>query len=179
MFQRASPARLGETQESSLDGIRWLEIRLKITTIDAFEFKYLGTRLMEPFSNTFAEKIAHLCYRKFERLPKSGKPIIGSQWTSLAAIIKHEVGLDFQILSLATGSKCIGKSKLSLHGDVINDSHAEVSELICFISCTVRDIRLRQLPTNKVTQQTCSRGCNSNNVLIFYATKCETFLGAG
>lgn len=82
------------------------------------------------FDTQFATQAANLCYEKFDGLPKSGKPISGCEWTSLAAIIKTDDsitdGCNIQVVSLATGSKCIGKSKLSSAGDIINDSHAEV-----------------------------------------------------
>lgn len=82
------------------------------------------------FDTHFATQAANLCYEKFDALPKSGKPISGREWTSLAAIVKTDDsitdGCNIQVVSLATGSKCIGKSKLSSTGDIINDSHAEV-----------------------------------------------------
>lgn len=83
------------------------------------------------FDSHFAERVAQLCYEQFEKLPKSGKPT-ENQWTYLAAIVKH-CNEELEIVSMATGSKCIGRSKLSPSGDIINDSHAEVNqfESIC------------------------------------------------
>lgn len=78
------------------------------------------------FDSQFAEKVTRLCYEKFEKLPKSGKPV-ENQWTYLAAIVKHCDG-EMKVISMATGSKCIGRNKLSPLGDVINDSHAEVNK---------------------------------------------------
>jgi Adenosine-deaminase (editase) domain. len=82
----------------------------------------------------FADQIAELCYSKYTTLAKQGKPN-EKEWTLLAGIVKVEDwkrGCDFSnemamdVVALGTGSKCIGESKLSPAGDIINDSHAEV-----------------------------------------------------
>jgi tRNA-specific adenosine deaminase 1 len=82
----------------------------------------------------FADQIAEQCYSKYTTLAKQGKPN-KKEWTLLAGIVKvedwqkgcifsNEVPMD--VVALGTGSKCIGESKLSPAGDMINDSHAEV-----------------------------------------------------
>lgn len=92
------------------------------------------------FDDQFATRVAVLCYDEFNALPKSGKPISGREWTSLAAIVRSNncngtggSGVNLRVVSIATGSKCIGESKLSPNGDVINDSHAEVSTWCSFL----------------------------------------------
>ncbi|XP_044748218.1 tRNA-specific adenosine deaminase 1 [Coccinella septempunctata] len=72
----------------------------------------------------FPETIAKICLGKFSSLPRSGKPA-SNQWTVLSCIIQEESSR-FEVVALATGSKCIGSNKMSPIGDILNDSHAEV-----------------------------------------------------
>ncbi|KAK7866915.1 hypothetical protein R5R35_001656 [Gryllus longicercus] len=82
-----------------------------------------------------ADRIADLCFQKYNELPKKGKPN-KFEWTYMAGIVKVEGwqrgggydvdSLRMEVVSLGTGSKCIGQSKLSCNGDILNDSHAEV-----------------------------------------------------
>ncbi|XP_034473942.1 tRNA-specific adenosine deaminase 1 [Drosophila innubila] len=72
------------------------------------------------------QQIAELCYNKFRDLPKTGKPT-NSQWTVLAGIVQYDRrSQTSKVVSLATGTKCIGRSRLCKNGFVLNDSHAEV-----------------------------------------------------
>jgi tRNA-specific adenosine deaminase 1 len=83
----------------------------------------------------FADQVAALCYCKYMNLPKTGKPKAEREWTHVAGIVKVDnwhkdfkcsSNMPMDVVALGTGSKCIGKSKMSLKGDVLNDSHAEV-----------------------------------------------------
>uniref|UniRef100_A0A3Q2DTE6 tRNA-specific adenosine deaminase 1 n=1 Tax=Cyprinodon variegatus TaxID=28743 RepID=A0A3Q2DTE6_CYPVA len=67
-----------------------------------------------------ADEVAKLCYERFRQLPRRGKPEAGREWSLLAAVLRMEV------VSLGTGTKCVGKAAMSPAGDVLNDSHAEV-----------------------------------------------------
>lgn len=78
------------------------------------------------FDVNFADNVARLCFEKFASLPKSGKPILGKEWSLLAGIILH-ANDRCKVISIGCGSKCIGRSKMSSKGDVVNDSHAEVN----------------------------------------------------
>lgn len=75
-------------------------------------------------NKNFHNKIAQLCLEHFKALPKSGKPN-STEWTILSCIVLEQDN-DFSVVALGTGSKCIGQSKMSSLGDIINDSHAEV-----------------------------------------------------
>ncbi|XP_055047639.2 tRNA-specific adenosine deaminase 1 [Misgurnus anguillicaudatus] len=77
------------------------------------------------------DEVASLCYDHFNKLPKRGKPEVGREWTLLAAVLQlthspENKSVHKQIVSLGTGTKCIGKSVMSVKGDILNDSHAEV-----------------------------------------------------
>lgn len=77
------------------------------------------------------DEIATLCYERFRELPRTGKPETGREWTLLAAVVQvtlraHSDIVVKEVVSLGTGSKCIGQTSMSPRGDVLNDSHAEV-----------------------------------------------------
>jgi len=68
---------------------------------------------------------------KFNSLPNQGKPVTSKEWTMLSGVVqssdeKDGKGHQLKVVSLATGTKCIGASNLCSKGMVINDSHAEV-----------------------------------------------------
>ncbi|XP_054631398.1 tRNA-specific adenosine deaminase 1 isoform X2 [Dunckerocampus dactyliophorus] len=78
-----------------------------------------------------ADDIAQLCYETFNALPHRGKPEPGREWTLLAAVVKvtrcaNSDTVEKEVVSLGTGTKCIGQTAMSPKGDVLNDSHAEV-----------------------------------------------------
>jgi len=50
---------------------------------------------------------------------------IGKEWTVLSAFIKEEQ-YNLSVVSLATGTKCLGENELSLDGGLVHDCHAEV-----------------------------------------------------
>ncbi|XP_016314885.1 tRNA-specific adenosine deaminase 1-like [Sinocyclocheilus anshuiensis] len=62
-------------------------------------------------------------------LPKRAKPEAGREWTLLAAVV-----------SLGTGTGCIGQSAVSLEGDILNDSHAEVIAQRARVRCLTEQL---------------------------------------
>ncbi|XP_028025904.1 tRNA-specific adenosine deaminase 1 [Bombyx mandarina] len=77
-------------------------------------------------SSVCVDTIVEKCLKTYEQLPKKGKPA-DDEWTVLSCIVKYETEHDtIEVLSLGTGSKCIGATKMSPLGDLLNDSHAEV-----------------------------------------------------
>ncbi|XP_037308308.2 tRNA-specific adenosine deaminase 1 [Pungitius pungitius] len=76
-----------------------------------------------------ADEVAALCLQRWKQLPRRGKPEPGREWTLLAAVLQITRCADSvkkEVVSLGTGTKCIGQTAMSPRGDVLNDSHAEV-----------------------------------------------------
>lgn len=91
----------------------------------------LHTRVPDEFNAVSADNVAKLCYERFRQLPRRGKPEPGREWTLLAAVLQITRGADplsvaVEVVSLGTGTKCVGQTSMSPSGDVLNDSHAEV-----------------------------------------------------
>ena len=49
-----------------------------------------------------------------------------NEWTILAGCVLETHPLQFTVIALGTGVKCIPYERMSAHGDVLNDCHAEV-----------------------------------------------------
>jgi tRNA-specific adenosine deaminase 1 len=89
----------------------------------------------------FADAITQAVHSKYESLPQRGKPL-KQEWTVLAGIVATTHDLDAaargdeqdlskvagtaRVVALATGTKCLGPSRMSEQGWVIHDCHAEV-----------------------------------------------------
>lgn len=59
------------------------------------------------------DKIAEFCINLYDKLPKSGKPV-KDEWTVLSGIVQFDIVTKVcDVVSLGTGSKCIGASKMS------------------------------------------------------------------
>ena len=72
------------------------------------------------------DRISSLVLEAFRKLPNKCKPQ-ENEWTCLAAVVASTCSdKNLEILTLATGNKCLGICKMCQNGTVINDSHAEV-----------------------------------------------------
>ncbi|XP_043492012.1 tRNA-specific adenosine deaminase 1 [Polistes fuscatus] len=80
--------------------------------------------------NNFPNKIATLCIEKYNALKKTGKPT-DNEWTILSGIILKTECESLSVVSLATGTKCVGgleliKTPPHERGSKLSDSHAEI-----------------------------------------------------
>lgn len=94
----------------------------------------------------FPDNVARLCMEKYDLLKGASKPN-ACEWTVLSGIVvKHANGL-LSLVALATGTKCLGDSKLikSIReeaGSQLSDSHAEVLARRAFIRYVYEQIDL-------------------------------------
>lgn len=70
-------------------------------------------------------RIMELVQAAYELLPKHGKPA-DNESTVLAAIVLISADATFSLVSLATGTKCMGEVKRQEDGSIVHDLHAEV-----------------------------------------------------
>ena len=81
---------------------------------------------MPNLNEAFIDKVVSKCFNLYTKLPKNGKPI-EKEWTVLSCFIEYDITTEnFEVVSLGTGSKCIGATKMMPNGSLVNDSHAEV-----------------------------------------------------
>lgn len=78
-------------------------------------------------------RVCRACLEKYDSLPKRGKPRTDlGEWNVLAAVCavrgrRGDGGSDdISVVSLATGTKCLGLERLRSDGCTLGDTHAEV-----------------------------------------------------
>ncbi len=119
----------------------------------------------------FADDVATCLLEAYDQLPKQGKPQ-GKEWTVLAGLIvawsdDQDVNASgaatietddcssrrLEVLALATGNRCVGQSRMSAKGCVVNDCHAEVLVRRCLKRVIYSDLEraLDHSPTSGIT----------------------------
>ncbi|KAJ9579010.1 hypothetical protein L9F63_024885, partial [Diploptera punctata] len=137
------------------------------------------------WNSEFADKMADVCYKKYESLPKKGKPATGKEWTLMACVVKIEgfkknnsCNTSMEVVSLGTGSKCIGKSKMSSVGDILNDSHAEIMARRGFLRYLYHQIqRTYQSGSSEVFSNFSDGKCILNDDVTFHFFSSHTPCG--
>lgn len=100
--------------------------------------------------NCFTDCVAKTSHNVYQSLPKTGKPQV-NEWTLLASILQmcgekiegHDHP-NLTVVALGTGTKCIGRGKMSNKGDILNDSHAEIIARRAFLRYLYHNIKLAQ-----------------------------------
>ncbi|XP_022100943.1 tRNA-specific adenosine deaminase 1-like isoform X2 [Acanthaster planci] len=107
----------------------------------------------------FAKEVATLCVRHYtEVLPKKD---------------------DLKVVAMATGTKCIGRSKMSKEGDIINDSHAEVLARRAFLRYLYEQLQAARSGNQEsiFTSPDQDRLCSLKNSIKFHFFTSQTPCG--
>lgn len=98
-------------------------------------------RSFDEETNDLAEEILSSCYRQFDLVSSRGKPLF-NQWTHLAAFVSLDENNQIDVLSIGTGTKCLGgkKEERGTNGCLLNDSHAEVIARRAFLRLLYENI---------------------------------------
>eukprot|EP00611_Tribonema_gayanum_P014045 TRINITY_DN2530_c0_g1_i3.p1 TRINITY_DN2530_c0_g1~~TRINITY_DN2530_c0_g1_i3.p1 ORF type:complete len:670 (-),score=281.21 TRINITY_DN2530_c0_g1_i3:392-2401(-) len=81
------------------------------------------------------DEVAAAVLQRYSQLPKTGKPQ-GREFTVLAGLVLEQTSsadAPLAVIALATGTKCMGQSKLPPDGSIVHDSHAEVLARRCLV----------------------------------------------
>ncbi|KAI8319028.1 hypothetical protein GQ54DRAFT_266015 [Martensiomyces pterosporus] len=96
-----------------------------------------------PAASPLADKVAQCVVDRYTKLPKRGKPAAKGQgkeeWTVLSGIVleyqdtSNNSRTVLECVALGTGLKCLNTKQLSVFGDSVHDSHAEIIARRAFV----------------------------------------------
>ncbi|CAK1546143.1 unnamed protein product [Leptosia nina] len=127
---------------------------------------------MSPITQAMIDQIVKECLQSFQSLPKTGKPL-NCEWTVLTCIIQRNTESGkYRVVSIGTGSKCIGATKMCPAGYILNDSHAEVMARRGFLLYLYQNIELCLDNKNSIFQLVDSKCKLKENIeFIFYCSQ--------
>lgn len=96
-------------------------------------------------SDKFADELANCSYKHYQScVSRKGKPRNNREWTLLASVIMAldlpDGSMKLKVVAMGTGTKCIGQSKMSKEGEILNDSHAEIISRRAFLRFLYQEI---------------------------------------
>lgn len=92
-------------------------------------------------TDCLADKVAEISLKSYSQQPRTAKPNKEGEWTLFASIVL-DTGSNMKVVALGTGSKCIGQSKMSNCGDILNDSHAEIMARRGFVRYLYNQVKI-------------------------------------
>ncbi|XP_057290821.1 tRNA-specific adenosine deaminase 1-like isoform X2 [Hydractinia symbiolongicarpus] len=93
------------------------------------------------YNTEFANKVTQACFDVYNSIGKKGKPQAGREWTKMSCIVKTDSTGAIEVLTLATGTKCIGENNRTKRGNLLNDSHAEVLARRLLMKCFYKEVQ--------------------------------------
>lgn len=103
-----------------------LEVLYNITNFNMEVETNTGNQNQTDINTEFADKIVQAVTRKFNQVFQSEVPYKVLAGIAMAKEVNGKMMDAFEVLSIGTGTKCIGGESINNSGQVLNDCHAEI-----------------------------------------------------